>query len=659
MESRQGMGQKPSQLQSSFAFPAPNLRKPPSLSTFAITSFNGMRPASQNLISALRSLLAKLPQENRDLLKTVVELVNATAKESKMTKMPLSNLLMVFLPSLNISAPVLRVLCENERLWIGLVDVSEDEQEAESEPGSAEVEDDQVLDLRRDTVVLDIRRNDDDQQKSKEDGEAATTEGEEADEDEEDEVDAHRRLTVVNRPAIPTVYLDSRSQASSASLDSSGLASSSREASTTESSVLQDDLSLLSASTSSAREDDADEALSSSAESVLTPLTSSAHSSAAYLPLDALDTVKDLSGKGGDNTRLGAGPRIQVVEPEPMDLEIRVEKEGGLGRRFVISNPLPYVSTSAPPPNSKASSCSDKSLPQSPVSPVSPKRRSIPALSFPSLSAFGHRNSPSSAGSEPPSPAESISSRGKGLTSGYGGLRTKKPSLKLLFSKKSAGSLNSVTKEVVAVNGPSSAPGSAPGSACSHSFTSQQLKTASMVLAGGSPGPYSCSSDSSVSTPNSAVTAPGTATSAFGSGVELPPALDAPFEEGPSLRSELGLDESPPVTAKPPKPERKKERVQTMLGTPIADWYSTKSAASSVSDLHSASSQPCTIDEDYDEEHDVEARRRTVLGRARNGSSSQLSMNHLGLDDGELAEEDWTRSVLLAAGAEFGLGRRS
>ncbi|KXN90808.1 Rho GTPase-activating protein gacZ [Leucoagaricus sp. SymC.cos] len=659
---------------SGFAFPAPNLRKPPSLSTFAMPSFSGARPASANLVSALRSLITKLPRENRDLLRTVVELVKATDKESKMTKMPLSNLLMVFLPSLNISAQLLKVLCEDERVWSGLVDTGIAEPqpvEAESEVEDAALDEDEVLDVRRDTVVLDIRRDGDDQQTPKVDGEGAVKEAQEGDED-EDEIDAHRRWTAVHRPEIPTVYLDSRSQASSASLASSALPDSSREASTTDSSMLQDDLSSVSASTGSMRGDDTG-ILSSSVESVLTPLTSSVHSSAVHLPLDALDTVKDLSGRGWDAAQIPAvRPAIQVVEPAPLGLEIGVEREEGQVRRLAISNPLPYTSASTPPPVTTATATFEKSTSKS---PISPKRCSIPTLSFPSL-PFGHRNSHDSVGSEPVSPAESLSSR-KSQSAGGVMLRTKKPSLKLLFSKKSAGSLNSGPKDVIAANTPSSAPGSAPGSAGSHSFRLQQLRTTSMGLTShgsisGCDG--SGSSDSSVSTPLSAVTAPGTG---MGSGpsssvTDLPPLLDASFEEGPSLRKELGLEESPPGTATSAEQQQrekvKKERVKTMVGqTPIADWYSTKSAASSVADLRFTGSSKHVIDErgfdDDDEEYgyDVEARRRTVMGRQRGASaSSQVSLNHLGLDDNELgAEEDWTRSVLLAADVELGLGRRT
>ncbi|KAF7983771.1 hypothetical protein HWV62_18974 [Athelia sp. TMB] len=96
-----------------------SLRKPPSLSTLAMPDFNNMRPPSANFVGALRSLISALPEENRDLLRTTIELIKATAKRSKETKMPLSNLLLIFCPSMNMNPPLLRALCEAEDIWDG------------------------------------------------------------------------------------------------------------------------------------------------------------------------------------------------------------------------------------------------------------------------------------------------------------------------------------------------------------------------------------------------------------------------------------------------------------------------------------------------------------------------------------------------------------
>ena len=626
-----------------------NLRKPPSLSTFTLPSLNGIRPASQTLVSNLRSLIAKMPKENRDLLRTVIELVRATAEASKLTKMPLGNLLMVFLPSLNINAQLFRVLCEEERVWTGLVDVSEDEHGSGSEPEAEQETMEETFDMQRNTVIVDTKRGSDDPRTPKGDGEAMSKE-EDRDDDEFEEADEHRRWTVVNRPRIATVYLDSRSQASSTSVASSGLASLSQEPLTVEGSMLQDDLSSLSASIRSVRGEDTEETLSSSVESVLTPSTLSAQSSAAHLPLDALDTVKDLSGKNIVCVA-NVGPRIQVVEAAPVDFEIGVERDEGKIRRLAISNPSPYLSLSTPPPSSTMTVNLDKSVPPSPAS-LHAKRLSIPTLSFPNLTVVGTRSLSSSVGSEPVSPAGSSLS-GRAQSPSITGSRIKKPSLKLLFTKKSAGSINSGLKYGTTVNG---SPGSEQGSA--HGSGGSQ-----MILATGG---GSCSSDSSVSTPVSAVTAPGTAMSdskMSPSKLNLPSVLDARSEGELSLGQDLGLlKTSLPGTAKLSKAQ-KQERVKTMVGqTPIADWYSTRSAASSVSDLTFAGSQLVEGgSRDEEDDFDVDMRRMVVIERGRSGSvSSKTLLNHLGVyDDDDDSAEEWTRSVLLAADVELGSERMS
>ncbi|KAI0645376.1 hypothetical protein C8Q79DRAFT_1090834 [Trametes meyenii] len=95
------------------------LRKPPSLSTLAMPSFAGMRSISDAQVNALAFFISKLPQENRDLLYTVVQLIKVTCARVKDTKMTLGNLLLVFCPSLNMSPSLLRILCEAEAIWNG------------------------------------------------------------------------------------------------------------------------------------------------------------------------------------------------------------------------------------------------------------------------------------------------------------------------------------------------------------------------------------------------------------------------------------------------------------------------------------------------------------------------------------------------------------
>ena len=95
------------------------LRKPPSLSTLAMPTFAGARAISDVQLTMFSYLVSQLPQENRDLLYTVVELIKVTAARSKETKMPLGNLLLVFCPSLNMSPSLLRILCEADGIWDG------------------------------------------------------------------------------------------------------------------------------------------------------------------------------------------------------------------------------------------------------------------------------------------------------------------------------------------------------------------------------------------------------------------------------------------------------------------------------------------------------------------------------------------------------------
>ncbi|KAL5523911.1 hypothetical protein ACEPAG_8084 [Sanghuangporus baumii] len=94
------------------------VRKAPSLSTFAVPAL-APRTASHTLTAALSVLIARLPKENRDLLRTVTELIMATARACRETKMPLSNLLLVFCPSLMMGPPLLRALCEGKDIWDG------------------------------------------------------------------------------------------------------------------------------------------------------------------------------------------------------------------------------------------------------------------------------------------------------------------------------------------------------------------------------------------------------------------------------------------------------------------------------------------------------------------------------------------------------------
>lgn len=100
----------------------PQMRKPPSLSTLGPAC-----NASPSILHKLSVLIARLPQENRDLLYTLIELLKLTAANVQRTKMPMANLLLLFCPSLQVSPSVLRLLCEAEGVWDGPLPAPEDE----------------------------------------------------------------------------------------------------------------------------------------------------------------------------------------------------------------------------------------------------------------------------------------------------------------------------------------------------------------------------------------------------------------------------------------------------------------------------------------------------------------------------------------------------
>lgn len=66
------------------------------------------------LIAELASLVASLPKENLSLLRDLCMLLRTTADHYQTTKMPLSNLLLVFCPSLSMSATLLRTLVQSQ-----------------------------------------------------------------------------------------------------------------------------------------------------------------------------------------------------------------------------------------------------------------------------------------------------------------------------------------------------------------------------------------------------------------------------------------------------------------------------------------------------------------------------------------------------------------
>ncbi|KAF5393202.1 hypothetical protein D9757_000536 [Collybiopsis confluens] len=534
------------------------IRKPPSLSTLAMPNFSGMRPPSRSLINALKSLVSQLPDENRDLIKTVTELIKATAKESRQTKMPLSNLLLVFCPSLNMNPPLLRVLCEADEIW--------------------EVEDVvSVLDIRREDEVLDISPISDTgdatpldemdivvlQPKVVHETLASTPSRAHQD---EAPPSLERKRTIEERarskkplgprraahiPAV--VHVDAQNTTFFA--DNEALHRPSSPDVMSESLSVPDDSS--STSTSDTRSD---------SES-LTTSTSSAEPSLAHLPIPKLPPDESNS----------------LAKPEIAGEDITAPR-GHVDH--IRSGIIQFPSTSD----------------HSPSTPVSP-RMSAPSLLFPAPPS-----SPSlSSDSVPPSPRAR---------------RIKKPSLQLLFSKRSVSRLDSPTA-------------SEGKSFISSPITSPYLPAASI------------SSGSTVSTPLSAVTAPQSST------FTLPPVIDTTFESSP-LKFGLGLDPqlSPEMVAggsskrqQPQAEVEEEEAVSAPVGeTPIANRYCTPSSSTLSLQLP-----------DSDNQKPSHLRPYPTLRSRQASSSSSLSTtssNHLGLlgDNGD--QEDWTQSVLLAADAE-------
>lgn len=524
------------------------LRKPPSLSTLAMPSFQGMPPPSKPFLNALRSLVAQLPAENRDLLRTVADLITATAKHQKQTKMPLSNLLLVFCPSLNMNPPLLRVLCEADSIW----------------EMSAEIPDpDEVIDIKRDSVVLDISAS---SASSEDTNDSLSQASDEADNDideefsdaqptqEPEEVATKTTPPTADQERPPQVVHEQSpvSPAESFRSDSSRKRIGSRPMGPRRQAVpaaIFQECDVLVTPEPDATSDGSHEGvifssplsgalspppLSSSAESLSTPASSSAEASLEHLPVE-----EDEFGKlcmAGPPTIANASECSLPVTPH----------------RPYISGPIQFPTSG--------------SAPSTPLS----SRRSIPLLSMPSL-GLRSESSSSSANSAPASPR----------------IRLKRPSISL-FSKRSASGLNG--RPII----------SAP--------CIQQTD-----------------SESSTSTPQSAVTAPQSSTFV----------IDTPVDSSP-LRFGLGLDiEHSPPPQQPSMPEDDQDPISPVVSptyqlgtTPIADRFRSDSTLS-------LTSPPI------------------VQLREKPARQASLASSQIDLLNDEEAPEEWTKSVLLAADRDW------
>lgn len=84
-----------------------------------------LRTASAQLISDLQQLIWKLPDENRSVLHELCRLLRRTADHSATTKMPLSNLVLVFCPTLNMNPSLLSLLVETQDDIFGPVQLAD------------------------------------------------------------------------------------------------------------------------------------------------------------------------------------------------------------------------------------------------------------------------------------------------------------------------------------------------------------------------------------------------------------------------------------------------------------------------------------------------------------------------------------------------------
>ena len=298
---------------------------------------------------------------------------------------------------------------------------------------------------------------------------------------------------------VPTVYLDSRSHMSATSSvpsllqqDSGSIASSSDVGGVGGGGSIGGDRYLACGVQLSGGPP-----LSSSSESVVTP-TSSGNPSFTDLQL--------LKDQQQPEVLLGLGVGVHAHAHAPHIFESApLELQPPPGKRTAYAHTGKHAPLLTPvavpfPVDPHAS-------PLTPSSTAAKRRSSVPMLSLPVMTPFSPAHPQSAQHSPVPSQPSPHASEPRTL-------RGKKPSLKLLFSKRSASSLNSAARGLGVISAP-----------------------VHLTLAGhGQGSPRSCTgsgsgSSSSVSTPLSAVTAPtGTGSAGASEAQLLPPVLDTPIE---------------------------------------------------------------------------------------------------------------------------------
>ncbi|KAM6501977.1 hypothetical protein JOM56_001954 [Amanita muscaria] len=531
------------------------MKKPPSLSTLALPSFKDMPPPSNSLLRAIKALIAQLPEENLDLLRTLIDVMNITAENEGFTKMPLANLVLVFCPTVQMTPPLLRILCEARGIWHqDDLPLEENLAVARASSSSSEAYVDATDNMEEgDSILSSDEVSEESPSLSVSDYQASA----------EDSIDP-RVVIPRSRPARlarepqSTVYLDAESGSSASSLSQTR-----RDATASR-------FSLASSQGDNALSRSSTPPMSSSAESLATPASAPGQSSLAHLPID------------------------YNIKPEAeQDVTENLNSLKYIGNESASdTSPVQFPSLPASSPST--------SLPSTPV-----KRRSVPLLSMPHLT--GMNVSPSAI----LAPSSTTSASHSTLL--HKSHKSRKPSLQILLSAKgSSSSLKGISKSSISNPIMNIDSGTAPLSA----------------------------SDSSVSTPHSAMTAP------QGSIFTLPPVIGTPLETSP-LGVGMGFQITPPDTSMLDADSRYGDDEtgitveSAKLGTPIADRYRTTSTTSTSSSVFSVAVAARSL---------PDVPKTSYFRRPTRRPATSTSSNHLDLLDKDLGvEEDWTRSVLIAA----------
>ncbi|KAG9029674.1 hypothetical protein FRB95_005015 [Tulasnella sp. JGI-2019a] len=82
-------------------------------------AFDGNQLPTEEAMVELKGLMDQLPAENYDLLHELAKFLRLTAEKANVTKMPLSNLLLVFCPSLHLNPAFLKLIIQRQDYFFG------------------------------------------------------------------------------------------------------------------------------------------------------------------------------------------------------------------------------------------------------------------------------------------------------------------------------------------------------------------------------------------------------------------------------------------------------------------------------------------------------------------------------------------------------------